>query len=148
MWRSSGALRRLSGGLRYRAALALALIYGFCVLLPHAAMALGGAPGHCLTEMGPAHIHQPSTVTHVHRDGTPHTHTKHSRPSHDSAQHDHQGADDGSHANCCGLFCLSAMTEEPAANFALSHAGAALIAGTPPILSGHAPGRINRPPIG
>ena len=52
-----GMLRRR---FRVRAALGIAALYAFCVLAPHAALALGHAGAHCLTE-------EQSTAAHVHK---------------------------------------------------------------------------------
>ena len=137
-------LTLLTRKLRFRAAIALAALYAFCVLAPHAALALGGALGHCLTEVSAAHVHEPAAVTHVHADGTMHTHAKPAGHSHsDTAKHEPKGGDHKSPANCCGVFCLSAMAEDTFVKLAPDHVGAVLIADVPETLSGRAPGRIN-----
>jgi hypothetical protein len=147
-------LTSLTKALRFRAALALAALYAFCVLAPHAALALGGALGHCLNEVSAAHVHQPPAVTHVHADGTVHTHAKpaghgdrDTAKHNDSAKHEPRGSDHRSPANCCGVFCLSAMAQDNFVKLAPDHVGTVLIADVPETLSGRAPGRINRPPI-
>jgi hypothetical protein len=140
-------LTLLTRRLRFRAALALAALYALCVLVPHAALALGGALGHCLTDVSPAHVHQPAATTHVHADGTVHTHAKHAEhePAGDTAKHEH--GDHKPTANCCGVFCLSAMAQDVPMKLGPDHVGATLVADIPETLSGRAPGRINRPPI-
>jgi hypothetical protein len=132
----------------------LAALYAFCVLAPHAALALGGALGHCLTEVSAAHVHQPPTVTHMHADGTVHTHTAPAAHSHDgaagpdgTAKHEPKGGDHKPSANCCGVFCLSAMAQDVPMKLGPDHVGTTLVADIPETLSGRAPGRINRPPI-
>jgi len=141
-------LTLLTRRLRFRAAFALAALYAFCVLAPHAALAFGGALGHCLTDLS-AHLHKRPAVTHLHADGSVHTHAKHAahKQADDTAKHAPQKSDHKSPANCCGLFCLSAMAEDAPVKLGPDYVGAALIADIPETLSGCAPGRINRPPI-
>jgi hypothetical protein len=142
---------------RIRATIALVIAYAFCVLAPHAALAFtgGSLAMHCLTELSDlAHVHQAAAapVAHTHADGTTHMH---GAPAHmaqhkhgDGNTHDHGKpgkADDG---NCCGLFCISA----------LSHDGVAALPAPPPVARTKAaaeperasrdPDRIDEPPIG
>lgn len=144
---------------RIRATIALVVAYAFCVLAPHAALAwTGGSMAmHCLTELSDlAHVHQAHThqagaapAAHAHADGTMHVHgapapmAQHQHG--DGSTHDHGKADDG---NCCGLFCISA----------LSHDGVAALPAPPPAVrtkaapqserTSHDPDRIDEPPIG
>jgi hypothetical protein len=141
-------LTPLTRRLRLRAALGLAVLYAFCVLLPHAALALGGALGHCLADLSPAHVHQAPAVAQVHADGAVHTHLKHAEHKHagDAAKHE-PGTDHKSSANCCGLFCLSALAEDMPMKIGPDYVGAALVAEISETRTGCPPGRINRPPI-
>jgi len=130
--------------MRWRAALALIAIFAFCILVPSVALALTNAAAHCFTEThSVAHVHQVAAKTHVHADGVSHTHH-----ADENAPSKPADADDNTHGgNCCGLFCLTALTHE--ASNALV-APTAVIRTLPVLadsLSGRDPGRINRPPI-
>src|SRR3954468_22207795 len=78
---------------RWHAAVALAALYAFCVLMPHAALAFSRAAAHCLTDAPvAAHVHHHHTpATHVHADGRVHTHhaphTADDPADHDGAKH-------------------------------------------------------------
>jgi len=139
-------LRGLTKRIRFRAAIAVAALYAFCVLAPHAALALTQAAAHCLTEPhGAAHVHQEqaAATSHVHADGVAHVHSDTGTP------HNHSDADGRDHGgNCCGLFCVTALTHEPTP--ALSEPLAASLVGLDEFdqLAGRGPDRINRPPIG
>ena len=130
---------------RWRAAVALAVMYAFCVLMPHAALAFAGAAAHCLTEAGgAAHVHQQhaATTTHVHADGTVHTHQAPAAPDHtsdtDAAKHS---------GTCCGLFCVSAIADEPAIALTVPPLAAPEPPALEAALSGCEPALIIRPPI-
>jgi hypothetical protein len=145
----SGLTRRL----RLKAALGLVALYAFCVLAPHAAVALGNIAAHCLTEdRVAAHIHNAAaqTTQHAHDGGTVHQHA-------DGTMHRHAGEDTANESsdtdrkthsgNCCGLFCISAIPFE--AGVALP-APPAVSTDRPALcdaLAGRGPDRINRPPI-
>jgi hypothetical protein len=129
---------------RFKAALALAALYVFCVLAPHAAFALAdaAAAAHCLNE-NRGHVHQhDGTTAHVHADGVAHQHSKGGAP-HDDADADDKTA----HTNCCGLFCLSALANAfPPALLAPSPS-MSVEPSTDRGLASRGPDRINRPPI-
>jgi hypothetical protein len=141
----------LSKRLRSRGALAAAALYAFCVLAPHAAVALG-SEGHCLTDdHQAAHVHKAKAdvTAHTHADGTVHHHggnfaahddTNATDPHQDSRPNDKGG-------NCCGLFCISAMAAEPGPLLLASLSFTAHLPALADALRGRNPGRLNRPPI-
>jgi hypothetical protein len=152
-------LSKLTRRLRIKTVLALVALYAVCVLAPHAAMALSALPAHCLTDAGlTAHVHTANAPARSHAAaGHHHTGHDHAMPAQDAqAPHDHADAgpphkhDDGKghlSANCCGVFCVSAIGCEPQA----VTAPAPLVSVNVPLLdealTGRGPGRINRPPI-
>ena len=122
----------LTKRLRRRAATLLVVLYAICLLAPSAAFALADGPrqAHCLTQadhgLAKAHAH------------------------HDGARHEHpQKSDDeqGQLKNCCGLFCLTALT--PAIDLAIgqSPVGSSLVATLEDAVAHAAPDRLDRPPI-
>jgi hypothetical protein len=134
---------------RCAAALALAVLYAFCILAPHTAVALGGDP-HCLKDAtGAFHVHAAQAkaephahagAMHQHGDGTIHRHSDNGLPQHS----DTDGKNGGT---CCGLFCITAIALD-----------VAVVLPSPPPVSlatlrfeeahaGRGPTRINRPPI-
>ncbi|HKS63035.1 MAG TPA: hypothetical protein VJT13_15140 [Xanthobacteraceae bacterium] len=141
----SAMLSGLSKRFRLKAAVALAALYAFCVLAPHAALALSNAAAHCLTEApGAAHVHHApaKAAQHVHADGVAHTHDDTSAPN------QHPDADGKSHAgNCCGLFCVTALSHEAAPTLLAPPAAPLVRSGAFYHLAGCGPDRINRPPI-
>jgi len=147
-------LARVNKRLRIRAALAVAVLYAFCALAPHAALAFGHAAAHCLTDgAATAHVHKAKAqpASHTHADGTAHHHG--GVPAHDDASntepHQHSDADGKSDTgNCCGLFCISALALEPGMALRAPPLVATDLSSIHDALSGHSPGRINRPPIG
>jgi len=136
---------------RIRAALCVAALYAFCVLAPHAAVALGSV-AHCLTDdPSAAHVHKAKAdvTAHTHADGTAHHHG--GTPSADddavtADPQDHSKADD-KRDNCCGLFCISAITAEPGPTLLAPLPFAADLPALADALTGREPGRLNRPPI-
>ena len=125
-------LMQLTRGFRLKAASALVVLYAICLLAPTAAFALSPSPrqAHCLTQadhgLAKAHVH------------------------HDVAEHEHpQKTDDEKDQlkNCCGLFCLTALT--PAIDLAIgqSPVGSAVVAALEAAAARGAPGRLDRPPI-
>ena len=96
---------------RLKAALTLAVLHAFCVLAPHAALALTNATAHCLTEPhGAAHVHlQEAPKGHAHVDGMTHADSDTGMP------HKHTDSDKKNFGgSCCGLFCVMALAQEPA----------------------------------
>lgn len=140
-------LRRLTRGIRSRAAGALIIAYALCVVAPAAALAFGDAAraAHCLT-----HDHHGVATPHSHAGDAP-AHG-HSAPAHHhagDAAHDHASAADGNgppaEQACCGLSCLPAI---PTAAIDLS-TQATVAAAAPFVqthLIGHEPDRLSRPP--
>ena len=132
-------LSSLTRRFRLRAAVTFAALYAFCVLLPPAALALTYAAAHCLADQGPAHVHGKTAVTpHTHADGADHD---------DGPTQEHSDATGKAMpGNCCGLFCVAALSHEP---------GFALLAPPPTVrtvpaiaesLDGRGPDRLKRPP--
>jgi hypothetical protein len=145
-WVSASAmLSGLTKKSRIRAAIALALLYAFCVLAPSAALAFVDGPTafHCLTvQHGFAGTHDHGGPAHVHGDGTTHHHR-------DSGGTPERSDADGKSppGNCCGLFCVSALAGEAALTLASPvHFTFAAPAGDDHV-TGRDPDRINRPPI-
>ena len=128
--------------------------YAFCVLAPNVALALTNAKGamHCLTEPSNlSHVHAAETPkAHTHTDGTSHVHSAAiaDPSSHGDENSNHGDPGNVKEANCCGLFCVTAM----------AHEGVAVLSAPPPSGFGPlmpepkraalAPLRIDQPPIG
>src|SRR5262249_24124184 len=113
---------------------------------PAAAFAFGRPrAAHCLTDIGPAHVHQHQHVAaHVHDDGTVHQHHRSGSAAADpQSTSDH----DGGAAGCCGLFCLTGMTADAAAALGTPTHHAPVFAISMEQLAGRGPDRINKPPI-
>jgi hypothetical protein len=149
--RIGAMLTRLNKRRRWRTALALVGLYAFCVLMPSAALAFANIAAHCLTEThGGAHVHRAAAKTHIHADGSAHTHDRNTSHVHadDGGPTSHGNADDQKHeGSCCGLFCVTAISHEPPAAMAAPVAVSRITLALADFLSGHGPGRINRPPI-
>ena len=145
-------LARVSKTLRIRAALAVAVLYAFCAVAPHAALAFGEATAHCLTDRV-AHVHKPKAeiASHTHADGKVHHHN--AVHTHDdlSTADPHQHSDtDGKRdpGNCCGLFCISALALDGGVALPSPPLVTTDLSSAYEALRGQSPGRINRPPIG
>ena len=127
---------------RFRAALALAALYAFCVLAPHAAFAFAdaAAAAHCLNE-GRGHVHQhDAVVAHVHADGATH--------EHGSAPDDAPNSDRKSpFTNCCGLFCITGLANAMPPLLAAPRLARQVEPGADQGLRSRGPDRIIRPPI-
>lgn len=143
-------LSRLTKRVRVRVAVALAAIYAFCVIAPPVALAFADAAvaAHCLTDdhHGVGHKHaaadtQLHGATHVHADGTVHTHAGDGTTENSAADEPTSTA-----GSCCGLFCFAAATGVVPEIGRPVRASSVL-----PALDGHlagrGPERINRPPI-
>lgn len=103
-------LTRLHRSSKRTAATLFAVLYALCVVVPSAALAYGDGSrtAHCLTDDNPslAHVHNNNKL-HLHEGATVHSHAD------DGVVHEH--ADDGDEPQstsrqCCGLFCVSALT--------------------------------------
>jgi hypothetical protein len=144
-------LRWINKAVRCRLACASAALYALCVLVPAAALAFAGAAAHCLTEPGLAHVHHAGVEpkSHVHHDGSAHSHAAPSPHAHadGEAPHDHDAAGK-SDGNCCGLFCVSAIGQRSpdftTTRIVATHAACVLADAR----TGRSPDRIDRPPIG
>jgi hypothetical protein len=141
--------RRYDRRIRWRAAIALAALYAFCVLFPSAALAVTHVAAHCLTgSNGASHVHRAAEKAPERTAASAHAHADaHHEHGHDGAPHQHEKTDGKSPGNCCGLFCVSAIPHDsiisPAVVFAAAKDSPALA----DTLVGREPGRINRPPI-
>ena len=137
----SAMLSGLTRGFRLRAALMLAVLYALCVLGPAAALALTNTAMHCLTEQGAAHVHgQASAKSHAHADGADHQHHD------DGATQEHSDAGKAASGNCCGLFCITALSHEPGFALLAPPATGRAIPVIVDALDGHGPDRLKRPP--
>ena len=133
-----------------RAALSAAVLYAFCALAPHVALAFGNS-AHCLTqEHGAAHIHKASTnAPHSHADGTVHDHAGAQSADEISVEQDEQSNSGKVGAgNCCGIFCVSAMASSADAMLLAPSSFESAPPGRADALTGRDPGPAHRPPIG
>lgn len=131
--------------MRLRGAVALALLYAFCLLMPTAAFALSDAANaaHCLTETHgmAAKLHKHDAGTHLHGDGTTHKHA-----TADDTASTPAADDTAPPGKCCGLFCIAAIT--PNIQVALDIPVPAMsYAALADAFSGRNPERIIKPPI-
>jgi hypothetical protein len=138
---------------RVRAAFVVAALYALCVLAPHAAVALGSV-AHCLTDdQSAAHVHKAKAdvTAHTHADGTAHHHGGKPAVQDDADatdRHEHSKAGEKSgNGNCCGLFCISAIAGDRGPMLLVPLSFAADLPALADALTGHDPGRLNRPPI-
>jgi hypothetical protein len=133
---------RLTKSLRLRAAVALSLLYAFCVLAPAAVLAFsaGEASAHCFDEPhGHAGAHQHAQI-HKHVDGSVHVHDE-------GGAADHSPDDKTQAAQCCGLFCVTALASHHVPELINPTIGIAISAAAHNSLTSRGPDRINRPPI-
>jgi hypothetical protein len=142
--------------LRIKAALALAAVYGFCVLAPSLAFAFFDNPAvpFCLTEsyLNPT-LH--SGAMQVHDDGVAHHHAdhtashEHSTPHEHSAPHQHPDSSaNGNPTDCCGLFPMVGLLGEVRVALGPSNPVSMPLVALTDALQGRGPERINKPPIG
>ena len=91
-------LARVTKTLRAKAAIALALVYAFCVLAPPSAFAFSHDPdvARCLIEGHVGIVTHNHGKAHVHAGGTAHHHHDHQAPQ-------KQPNPSGQAPNCCGL---------------------------------------------
>jgi hypothetical protein len=117
----------------------LVALYGFCLVVPSLALALGDNSAHCLTD---ENHHQASSM-HVHADGTAHVHAS------ATDEHDPDGATDqtGHTRNCCGLACLSAIAPVIQVDLFDQVRFTTVTASIADEVPGRAPDRLYRPPI-
>ena len=135
----------MSSSFRKKLATLFVALYAFCVLAPHAAMALthGGNAAHCLTEAANAPHQHSAKAAHVHDDGVVHEHGQSQTVKSQNA--DNEPAD--AQAACCGLFFMSGLAVNANPLLIASTASEALLPGAPDDLADHGPGRLHRPPI-
>jgi hypothetical protein len=138
--------------MRWKAALTLAALYALCVLMAPVAFAFSGAPAHCLTDAGPAHVHQRmAEPAEVHAHGAGHSHGS-TAAAHEhlgeSAPDDHAHGDGKAGGNCCGLFCITGLAQERPDFLTTPVVNAQSVSTLADVLTGRGPDRINKPPIG
>jgi hypothetical protein len=130
---------------RRKAATVLVALYAFCVLAPHAAMALthGGNAAHCLTEAANAPHQHSANTSHVHDDGMMHEHGQ--RQSAKPQNSDSDPAD--APAACCGLFFMTALVAESYPVAVHETPAGKIAAVAQDSRADHPPGCLHRPPI-
>jgi hypothetical protein len=154
--------------LRVKAAVALAVIYGLCVLLPAVAFALADgrmAPPCLLEDLAVASLHDHSAHDHGaasvqahHHEAAAHHHAMASDASADAHAHHHGAASDAAPptdpdhgksrpGECCGLFPLMAFADGLPGVLAPSRLTSIVIPLMTDALVGRGPDRIIRPPI-
>jgi hypothetical protein len=146
---------------RIKAALALAVIYGFCALAPSLALAVFDNPAvpFCLTGnylsaklyAGTLPAHDRVDVHHRTDHAAAHEHFsdhEHSFPPEPSGSHEHplKGANSNT-TDCCGLFPMAGLFGEVDVVFGLSNPVSTPLPALADALHGRGPERINRPPI-
>lgn len=140
----------LTKKLRKRAAILIAVAYAFCVMAPAAALAVVNSPTvfHCIgaltAKSAPAHQ---QSAAHTHADGSAH---QHEQDAHDhGAAPDHHSNKDGKAdtGSCCGLFCVSAIAQDPGVTFGVTSLATTSVAALANGLNGRAPCPLHRPPI-
>ena len=129
-------LRRLEKAFRVRAAIALAVLYGFCVIAPSVALAFVDktVAAHCFTD-----DHDGVGVTHVHTDGMKHSHDD--TPLGKTDDHDKDKTD-----HCCGLFSITAGAIAPLLVLAEPDQTTVLRVVLDDVVGGCRADRIDRPP--
>jgi hypothetical protein len=156
-------LLRLTRSLRIKAAIAVAALYAFCILLPAAAFGLADgrmAPPCLLDDLAAVAALHHATPAHVpaghYHNGTSHDHAG-------AATHHHHGGwpraaapdpqtdpDHGKNrpGECCGLFPLVGLAGGLRAALAPLRPTSSVIPALTDPLIGREPDRIIRPPIG
>jgi hypothetical protein len=150
---------------RRKAAVTLAALYALCVVAPSAALAFtdGTVAAHCLMEgLGIESIsHGGGASVHVHADGTAHHHGASVHVHSDGSVHHHpdgdkpgstaaratDGDEEGGSGQCCGLFPMVGLSNEPRGVSGRSPLASIAIPVLADTLVGRGPERINRPPI-
>jgi hypothetical protein len=152
-------LLRLTRSFRVKAAIAVAALYAFCILLPATAFALADgrmAPPCLLDDLAlvVAHNHAPaadvSAAHHHHDDGTSHDNAGAAHQHHGDgprAAADPQSNPDSRPGECCGLFPLAALAGGLRPALAPARLASSVIPALTDALTGREPDRIIRPPI-
>jgi hypothetical protein len=139
---------RLTRSFRVKAAIAVAALYAFCILLPATAFAVADgrlAPPCLLDDLAlvVAHNHAPAADVPAvhHHDGTSHDHAgaadQQSNPDHGKSRP----------GECCGLFPLVALAGGLRPALAPARLASSVIPALTDALTGREPDRIIRPPI-
>jgi hypothetical protein len=153
-------LLRLTKSFRVKAAMAVAALYAFCILLPATAFALADgrmAPPCLIDDLAALSAHDHASTDH----GAAAHH--HGAPSHDHAAATHHHHGDETHAasvpqsdpdegksrpgECCGLFPMVALSGGLRPALAPPRLTSSAIAAPTEALIGRGPDRIIRPPI-
>ena len=134
-------MRKTSSNVRKNLAKFLVVLYAFCVLAPHAAMALvhAGNVIHCLTEAASSG-HEHAMKMHVHDDGAAHQHDQAANPATSTDEK-------GTQTACCGLFAVPGLVAEARTTPRIDGHGEAISSQPDKSLTDHPPGRLIRPPI-
>ena len=153
-------LLRLTRSFRVKAAIAVAALYAFCILLPATAFALADgrmAPPCLLDDLAlvVAHSHAPAADAPAahHHDGTSHDNAGAAHHHHGDGPHaaaDQQSYPDHSKSRpgeCCGLFPLVALAGGLRPALAPARLASSVIPALTDALTGREPDRIIRPPI-
>jgi hypothetical protein len=140
-WDEGFNVRSATTSFRKRLATFLVVLYAFCVLAPHAAMALvhAGNLVHCFTEAASSG-HEHAMKTHVHDDGAAHQHDQAADPA---TSPDEKGAQTA----CCGLFAVPGLVAETRTTPRIDGHGEAISSQPDKSLADHPPGRLIKPPI-
>src|SRR5262245_10868035 len=123
-------MRALRAGLRFRAAMMIAILAAFCLVAPPAVLAFGhgGNTVHCLVNA--------DAVNHdMHSGGTQDHHGDHGKrpPTHAPG--------------CCGLYCMSALPLTPGPTIEGRVIRPAFSMPAKIAYAGRVTGRLDRPPI-
>jgi hypothetical protein len=146
---------------RVKAAVAVAALYAFCILLPATAFALadGRMAPPCLMDdlsalsmhdhampAGPVAAHHHGGATHAQAEGTAH---HHGEGAHAASPAPQGSPDEGKSrpGECCGLFPMVALAGGLRPPLAPSRLTSTVIAALTDALIGRGPDRIIRPPI-
>jgi hypothetical protein len=148
-------LNRLTKRLRLRAAIALAVLYAVCAVMPSIALAFADSNVqlHCLTENG-VHVSLQENM-HVHGSdhGDVHVHgdalasDSDAIPVNDGPVNDGDGKLKHRTNTCCGIFCFAAVISDSAVMMGQPVHASDILWVFDINLDGHWPSRISRPPI-
>jgi len=152
-------LLRLTKSFRVRAAMAVAALYAFCILLPATAFALADgrmAPPCLIDDLAMVSVHDHDgadhgAMAHQHGDGShDHAMAHHHHGDEANAASEPQGDPDHGKSRpgeCCGLFPMVALAGGLRPPLAPPRLTSSEIAALSDALTGRGPDRIIRPPI-